>query len=122
MADNKPLKTMSYPIEDYTPPYSQSKHDLKTSYQWDGLLSRSDILAAPVKAFRHVSCIFVFLTEELTLVFSIFELILWKKIQVRNEFLLCSLSDLTIALFELSFDRIFLCEIKFLKFIQNNLL
>jgi len=53
MADNKPLKTMSYPIEDYTPPYSQSKHDLKTSYQWDGLLSRSDILAAPVKAFRH---------------------------------------------------------------------
>ena len=55
MADNKPLKTMSYPIEDYTPPYSQSKHDLKTSYQWDGLLSRSDILAAPVKAFRHVS-------------------------------------------------------------------
>ena len=109
MADNKPLKTMSYPIEDYTPPYSQSKHDLKTSYQWDGLLSRSDILAAPVKAFRHVSCIFVFLTEELTSEKRIF-------------FLLCSLSDLTIALFELSFDRIFLCEIKFLKFIQNNLL
>ena len=78
MADNKPLKTMSYPIEDYTPPYSQSKHDLKTSYQWDGLLSRSDILAAPVKAFRHVSY-FCFLTEKLTLVFSlvfsIFELI-----------------------------------------------
>ena len=47
-------KTMSYPIEDYTPPYSQSKHDLKTTYCWDGLLSRSDILAAPVKAFRHV--------------------------------------------------------------------
>ena len=46
---------MSYPIEDYTPPYSQSKHDLKSSYAWDGLLSRSDVLAAPVKAFRHVS-------------------------------------------------------------------
>ena len=120
MADNKPLKTMSYPIEDYTPPYSQSKHDLKTSYQWDGLLSRSDILAAPVKAFRHVSY-FCFLTEKLTLVFSIFELILWEKIHVRNEFLFSSLSDLTIALFELSFDRTFLCEIKFLKFIQNNL-
>ena len=46
---------MSYPIEDYTPPYRQSKHDLKSSYAWDGLLSRSDVLAAPVKAFRHVS-------------------------------------------------------------------
>ena len=46
---------MSYPIEDYTPPYSQSKHDLRSSYAWDGLLSRSDVLAAPVKAFRHVS-------------------------------------------------------------------
>lgn len=45
---------MSYPIEDYTPPYSQSKHDLKSSYSWDGLLSRTDVLAAPVKAFRHV--------------------------------------------------------------------
>jgi len=44
---------MSYPIEDYTPPYSQSKHDLRSSYAWDGLLSRSDVLAAPVKAFRH---------------------------------------------------------------------
>ena len=54
-------KTMSYPIEDYTPPYSQSKHDLKTTYCWDGLLSRSDILAAPVKAFRHVRFFFCFL-------------------------------------------------------------
>ena len=45
---------MSYPIEDYTPPYRQSKHDLKSSYAWDGLLSRSDVLAAPVRAFRHV--------------------------------------------------------------------
>ena len=49
---------MSYPIEDYTPPYSQSKHDLKSSYAWDGLLSRSDVLAAPVKAFRHVSYLY----------------------------------------------------------------
>ena len=49
---------MSYPIEDYTPPYSQSKHDLKSSYAWDGLLSRSDVLAAPVKAFRHVSSLY----------------------------------------------------------------
>ena len=56
--EKKPEKIigkMSYPIEDYTPPYSQSKHDLKSSFAWDGLLSRSDILAAPVKAFRHVS-------------------------------------------------------------------
>ena len=52
---------MSYPIEDYTPPYRQSKHDLKSSYAWDGLLSRSDVLAAPVKAFRHVSLLlFIF--------------------------------------------------------------
>ena len=52
---NGKIGKMSYPIEDYTPPYSQSKHDLKSSYAWDGLLSRSDVLAAPVKAFRHVS-------------------------------------------------------------------
>ena len=56
-------KMMSYPIEDYTPPYSQSKHDLKTTYCWDGLLSRTDILAAPVKAFRHVSLIVIYFKE-----------------------------------------------------------
>ena len=50
----KKFGKMSYPIEDYTPPYRQSKHDLKSSYAWDGLLSRSDVLAAPVRAFRHV--------------------------------------------------------------------
>jgi hypothetical protein len=49
------LKSMSYPIEDYTPPSVNSKHDLKLSYSWDGLLARSDFLAAPVKAFKHVS-------------------------------------------------------------------
>jgi len=46
-------KMSSYSIEDYTPPYSQSKHDLKSSFQWNLLLARSDVLAAPVKAFRH---------------------------------------------------------------------
>ncbi len=53
--EEKKMGKMSYPIEDYTPPYSQSKHDLKSSYSWDGLLVRTDVLAAPVKAFRHVS-------------------------------------------------------------------
>ena len=52
--DEKKMGKMSFPIEDYTPPYSQSKHDLKSSYAWDILLARSDVLAAPVKAFRHV--------------------------------------------------------------------
>ena len=54
----KKLGKMSYSIEDYTPPYSQSKHDLKSSFQWNLLLARSDVLAAPVKAFRHVSNLF----------------------------------------------------------------
>jgi hypothetical protein len=48
-------KLSSYSIEDYTPPYIKSKHDLKSSFQWNLLLARSDVLAAPVKAFRHVS-------------------------------------------------------------------
>ena len=49
---------LSYPIEDYTPPSVNSKHDLRQSFSWDSLLSESGFVAAPVAAFRHVRFIF----------------------------------------------------------------
>ncbi len=47
--------TLSYPIEDFTPPSLSSSHDLKTSYSWDTLLAEPGFVAAPVTTFGHVS-------------------------------------------------------------------
>ncbi len=46
---------MSYPIEDYTPPSANSKHDLKNTFSWDGMIGQTEFFAAPVASFRHVS-------------------------------------------------------------------
>ncbi len=52
-APEQKVGTLSYVIEDFTPPCLSSSHDLRNSYSWDPLLTEPDFVAAPVTTFRH---------------------------------------------------------------------